>query len=1129
MPDPREIGRLKKIIRALAKEDSVLEEKGEPYVDLPPPPPVKPLPPGAEAGAALGPAPDSAPRGGFAEVPDFSSLLAGIDLDAPPEEEPAELVEPELESAGPETTAPPDAFEAAGDFTRDAGFSDDLLKDLQPPEEVEAVEEPEEGAAEEAEALEPAQDEYSAFDLGDFAASMMNEPEPEPGEAEEPAALGGDEDYSALADLVLGAGDSEAPAPRSGASEETSSAGFEDISLPDFGEEPSEGADLGVEPPVEAEPEPEAPLGPGFEGLESAEEPASASPTREEEMSSFEDAFADMAAEDESAGGRGSSSAPREDAGAAEEPGGFEEGAGFEDSAFAAAEADTAAEGPEERSGERFAPPPMDEGGFDLGGEDRGGMLSGGAEGEEAPSASAEPFGGFRIPDEDLPPPRESSFDEGMPGEEEHPVPPPAAEFEFTPEPPRGKERKRAAEETEEPEEEGGGGVALTERQLDKLQDSLLSYPLNLRLEIEKGIASEVLDDQQAAAVIKLLVDGESARKVAEELGRMLGKRIAVPKGFERRTGEELEAERGSFWYAFRKNILPLLGAAAATIIGLAGLGFLGYRFVYKPVRAEGIYREGFRAVVDEDYVLSERLFDKAYGVQGSKGWHFRYANAYAARKQFFLAEKKYEEILSRYPRDKRAAMEYARMESEVLLDYSKAEAVLKRTILDWSPKDADAILLSGDNYLAWADDLPAGAERDARLESARKAYASLVRMKGRKDAYMGRMARYFIRADKLKEILPIKEYLLSEKKAKVDALVYAELGGYLIDRELLDGVQPLLMAGASRDPALPETHYQLARFFRATGVREEERKAIMKAIASYDALPALTKRRAAERIDALHWAGRWHFENWRETRFSDEDSFAKASDFYVKAIEAYEDALDKRFVRPEARFGAIYAGLADIHYYDKEDLSRAYGLYDKAERNGYSSRDTDYRRGYIDYRRGDFATALEHFYSASVGAREEDNLLYAMANALFRREDFAASAGYYERVSRRMQDEIDRFVFEDPQDRPQQRRVVLLLMTARNNLGVSLYRLSSRLGDASRRSKAMAELSESARLFDVMNRDQDTMIRAKQANLAYLNLDGVLHPSRSFVPQIYPGIPRDIVDTDEQAAVNAMLYYGGM
>ncbi len=1101
MPDPREIGRLKKIIRALAKEDSVLDEKGEPYVDLPPPPPVKPLPPGAEAGAAS--------RGGFAEVPDFSSLLAGIDLDAPPEEEPAELVEPEPEPAGSEPAAPPDAFGAAGDFTRDAGFSDDLLKDLLPPEEVEAVEEPEEAIAEETEALESAQEESSGFDLGDFAASMMNEPESAPGEAEEPAALGGDDDYSALADLVLGAGAGEAQAPRSGGGEDASSSGFEDISLPDFGEEPSGGAEREVEPPVEAESEPEAPLGTisedaGFESFESAEEPEEAAPAREEEMPSFEDAFADMAAEGESA-------------------------VGFEEGASAAAEGGTAAELPEERGGERFAPPPMDEGGFDLGGEDRGGRLSGGGEEEEAPGASSEPFGGFRIPDEDLPPPRESSFEESMPGEEEHPVPPPAAEFEFTPEPPRGKERKRAAEKTEEPEEEGGGGVALTERQLDKLQDSLLSYPLNLRLEIEKGFASETLDDQQAAALVKLLVDGESARRVAEELGRMLGKRIAVPKGFERRTGEELEAERGSFWYAFRKNILPLLGAAAAAIIGLAGLGFLGYRFVYKPIRAEGIYREGFRAVVDEDYVLSERLFDKAYGVQGSKGWHFRYANAYASRKQFFLAEKKYEEILSRYPRDKRAAMEYARMESEVLLDYSKAEAVLKRTILDWSPKDADAILLSGDNYLAWADDLPAGADRDARLESARKAYASLVRMKGRKDAYMGRMARYFIRADKLKEILPIKEYLLAEKKAKVDALVYAELGGYLIDRELLDGVQPLLMAGASRDPALPETHYQLARFFRATGVREEERKAIMKAIASYDALPALTKRRAAERIDALHWAGRWHFENWRETRFSDEDSFAKASDFYVKAIEAYEDALDKRFVRPEARFGAIYAGLADIHYYDKEDLSRAYGLYDKAERNGYSSRDTDYRRGYIDYRRGDFATALEHFYSASLGAREEDNLLYAMANALFRREDFAASAGYYERVSRRMQDEIDRFVFEDPQDRPQQRRVVLLLMTARNNLGVSLYRLSSRLGDASRRSRAMAELSESARLFDVMNRDQETMIRAKQANLAYLNLDGVLHPSRSFVPQIYPGIPRDIVDTDEQAAVNAMLYYGGM
>jgi hypothetical protein len=69
--------------------------------------------------------------------------------------------------------------------------------------------------------------------------------------------------------------------------------------------------------------------------------------------------------------------------------------------------------------------------------------------------------------------------------------------------------------------------------------------------------------------------------------------------------------------------------------------------------------------------------------------------------------------------------------------------------------QDAAGLLAFGDNALAWADDAGPGQERDGLLAQARVTYASLIRLYGRKDRYLGRMARYFVRAGKLSEVIP--------------------------------------------------------------------------------------------------------------------------------------------------------------------------------------------------------------------------------------------------------------------------------------------------------------------------------------------------------------------------------------
>jgi hypothetical protein len=56
-----------------------------------------------------------------------------------------------------------------------------------------------------------------------------------------------------------------------------------------------------------------------------------------------------------------------------------------------------------------------------------------------------------------------------------------------------------------------------------------------------------------------------------------------------------------------------------------------------------------------------------------------------------------------------------------------------------------------------------------------------------------------------------------------------------------------------------------------------------------------------------------------------------------------------------------------------------------------------------------------------------------------------------------------------------------------------------------------MAYFTEASELYDALARDQATMIRPASKNLAYINMDGVLHPKRNFETQIFTDISRTI------------------
>mgnify|MGYP000899011880 CR=1 FL=1 len=347
--------------------------------------------------------------------------------------------------------------------------------------------------------------------------------------------------------------------------------------------------------------------------------------------------------------------------------------------------------------------------------------------------------------------------------------------------------------------------VELTEEQVDALQDTLLSYPLNLRLAIEDIIANSRGTEVQQSELVWMLVEGARARDAAKLAGQVLKKYIEIPAGFEKRTGAAFEAEKGSLRYIFIHSILPILQVMALVLAGAGALFYLGYNFAYKPLKANSLYAQGYRQISLDKYSEAVEYFDQADQKWTMKSWHFRYAEAFAERKQIARSEEIYERLLRRWPKDTKAALEYAGMESRNR-SYEKVESVLRRFILERDYFNKDALRLSASNYLDWAESEEQRYEgvdqkfAASLYENARLQLATLMERHGRSDEYLELMLVYFIRSerlkneDKLKEILPLASYFMDNSKSSWSAGTLAELADYLMDRNETDDVNTILL-----------------------------------------------------------------------------------------------------------------------------------------------------------------------------------------------------------------------------------------------------------------------------------------------------------------------------------------------
>ena len=680
----------------------------------------------------------------------------------------------------------------------------------------------------------------------------------------------------------------------------------------------------------------------------------------------------------------------------------------------------------------------------------------------------------------------------------------------------KGKKGKNGLDEPDFNEAEEAENLppnTLSDSQYKKFLKNLSEYPLNVRLAFEDLIVQDEFTDDAEFEVIEKILNKAPARQVASMLEKMLDTSIPVPRDFEHRTAEEYEAYKKSLSYQLRNKIIPGLIVGVAVLLVGWGIFNFSKNCIYKPLKANKLYKQGYALLQADEYPQSEMRFEEAVSYRISKKWFFNYARGYREHKQYQRAGAMYQRILNYFKHNKAAGLEYADMELNDLANYEKAEEIVRRQVLDYHINDADGILKLGDIFLEW------GTEKDpAKLENAREQYATLIQLYKANDLYLSRMMRYFIRTDNLRNVIQMqKTFEPIEKSLCSDD--WAELSGYLLDkyygplapseeylRYEIEGLRGLLLRAVKTGPSNPIAYYNLAKYFINSGENGSVENTLQNAIECFNTVPSMKKRDIYKYIDSYRLLG----EHYIETT-----DYLQAQEQFAEGISLYTTERDNAGFEGTPEIGKLYEDMANIKYSVSGDYDEALQNYKYSVELGNDSPSIRYRIGYIQYKNKNYAEALGSFMKSGDGNVKERNLLLAMANTLSLRGDDYAAQGYYNQLIDNLDSEIAKRGMVFPQASVKDYDVVNTYLSAANNYGVTLYRLAKRTGNSNLNAQAIVQFQQSLRAWDALTRNQDTLVRLPGSNLAEQNIQYITHPMPEFEPAIYTDIAKNLTDNE--------------
>ena len=643
--------------------------------------------------------------------------------------------------------------------------------------------------------------------------------------------------------------------------------------------------------------------------------------------------------------------------------------------------------------------------------------------------------------------------------------------------------------------DEVDGTYVISEVDFENLKNCLKGLPVNLKLAVEELITGDSSDDD-LKELITLLVARASVEEIVTQVVAISGKDIILPRRFERKTGIEFEKEAASLSYWLRKRFVPLMITASVALILIGVVFWTGYNFVYQPLRANSLYRSGFNKLENEKYLDAVNDFDSAVELWPVERWFFTYAKEFELHRRYRDAESFYEKILERYGYSEQALLELAQLETDYMSEYEDSEEHIN-SILEKDMYNFEGLIESGDNYLAWSEEQP------SRLEDARFQYATALQVYGNFDKPFFRMIRYFVHTGNLQEAMTLGSILRNREDVKIDVDAYTELADLMIDNYYLEEAQEYLFETLEQHPDSAVVHYQLARYFQQMNDSHDEFTALNTALQLFEKDPLKPKIRE-DLIDTHNRLGKV---------FYSKGETLKAESEFITGISLLEDGLKQGIFSTGKNFGDLYKNMGDIYYFNVIDPNTAELMYNKAEL--YYERfpaDAVYKLGYINYSRGEYGEAIKRFTNIHNDEPKNNNLLFALGNTFYQREDYFLALGYFlqllDLLEARRQIIPEVRVWQDPEHK----NLIDALVKVNNNIGVTQQQLSiSRADSFERRSEALKYLTESTELYDLLNRDNDTMVATDTKNFAYFNIREILYPPSDFELFLYERLSLDL------------------
>ncbi len=189
--------------------------------------------------------------------------------------------------------------------------------------------------------------------------------------------------------------------------------------------------------------------------------------------------------------------------------------------------------------------------------------------------------------------------------------------------------------------------ITITEADFERLQENLNLYPLNLKIAIEEVLSGEKdVPIAQSNRLVRELVAGIPPRAMARLVGQIIDKKIEIPPGYEKGTGELFRQRQRSLIYQAQQVMFPILLRFALASAGLAVVLLAAGYLVYRPLRAHSLYQQGFEELRQGRSQESERYFVEALGMNDDPNWYLIYAAEYLRQENILDARIKYLQLL---------------------------------------------------------------------------------------------------------------------------------------------------------------------------------------------------------------------------------------------------------------------------------------------------------------------------------------------------------------------------------------------------------------------------------------------------------------------------------------------------